>query len=1076
MMNRWLRKTRLALLSLAALALIGCGGSGGGTGSGGFLGGNDGNQIDAVISMEVTNTLGEADNQLSAANPLTVTVALTRGNGDPIPDVVVDLATSVGSISPDNGSALTNENGEATFGLAFDGTEGAGTLTASYTENEQTVEVELGIQAVIADTASVYLLELTTTDSDGNLTKRFSSFSPLTITVALYGVEGDVLTPLVDELVALESSIGILDPSNGSSLTDENGQAQFTLTADNEVGAGVITASFTNDTDDIFSRSQNIEVRLDQGENAPFTFDLQLLDSAGNSTSQLTPEEPVTARASLTTTLENASVEARLITLSSTIANVSPANGSTLTDENGIAEFLLEYGGTSGAGTVTASFATDNASLIKTALLEATSLALESDLSILILDSAGNASNVLTNESPLTVRVTITDRDGNSIDIDDALIELSSDIGKISPANGQALTDDGVAEFTLQFDGTVGAGVVTAVYSTEQGTVEQTANIEAQTDGESVYVISMTRSSGSVTPINPVTVTVNLRSGEAGGPVVAGEVITLTSTISDVSPSNGAVITDVDGNATFILEYNGTDGAGAVEASFTSAEGNTFSNSINVTASRGAPLYTINITAPQSGASFDETGVDVTVNVQSTQATQRALIVSLTSEVGIVSPQNGKALTNSLGNANFRLTGDGGTGAGLLTATFTDQDGNEYQDAIAVNMGSSGVGGGGGEASKIVFVSATPTTIALKGSGGGTGISEQAAVVFKVTDSTDIGIGGQDVSFSLSTDLGGIDLQNTTGTSDAQGNVTAIVNSGTLPTPVRVEATTVVPQLGEIFALSPVLNVSSGVPVDSRFNIFYTAPQDECGDLAGITCTQLLVTAFDRFGNPAVDGTVVNFVSNCGGVGSNEGGISSGACVLGSAGFGRCEVVWLAGDMNPNDYSQCADGSPVEVLAYTLGEENFTDANGNAYFDATAISPVPPSPPSRGRESSIENNGEPYVDENGSDAYEVGEFFIDWNNNGGRDAVTTSSDDLTARPGPYPKPGGSPVEDDDDLLPYNYIFYNGTACAERLDENGDPVAGSPNLADDSDGNPIIADVDDCSPELIYVWDTIDPTF
>ena len=167
-------------------------------------------------------------------------------------------------------------------------------------------------------------------------------------------------------------------------------------------------------------------------------------------------------------------------------------------------------------------------------------MALESDLSILIFDSAGNASNVLTYESPLTIRVTITDRDGNSIDVDDAIIELSSDIGKISPANGQALTDDGVAEFTLQFDGTVGAGVVTAVYSTEQGTVEQTANIEAQTDGESVYVISMTRSSGSVTPINPVTVTVNLRSGEAGGPVVAGELITLTSTISDIAPSNGA--------------------------------------------------------------------------------------------------------------------------------------------------------------------------------------------------------------------------------------------------------------------------------------------------------------------------------------------------------------------------------------------------------------------------------------------------------------------------------------------------------------------------------------------------------
>ena len=182
----------------------------------------------------------------------------------------------------------------------------------------------------------------------------------------------------------------------------------------------------------------------------------------------------------------------------------------------------------------------------------------------------------------------------------------------------------------------------------------------------------------------------------------------------------------------------------------------------------------------------------------------------------------------------------------------------------------------------------------------------------------------------------------------------------------------------------PVLNVSSGVPVDSRFNIFYTAPQDECGDLAGITCTQLLISAFDRFGNPAVDGTVVNFVSNCGGVGSNEGGISSGACVLGSAGFGRCEVVWLAGDMNPNDYRQCADGSPVEVLAYTLGEENFTDANGNAYFRCHRNrAPCRRAPPSRASESSsIENNGEPYVDEDGSGAYDVGEFFVDWNNNG----------------------------------------------------------------------------------------------
>ena len=334
------------------------------------------------------------------------------------------------------------------------------------------------------------------------------------------------------------------------------------------------------------------------------------------------------------------------------------------------------------------------------------------------------------------------------------------------------------------------------------------------------------------------------------------------------------------------------------------------------------------------------------------------------------------------------------------------------------------------------------------------------------------------MTFSLSTDLGGVALQSITGTSDADGNVIAIVNSGTLPTPVRVEATTTVAQLGDITALSPVLNVSSGVPVDSRFNLFYSADEADCGDLTGITCTKLLVVAFDRFGNPAVDGTVVNAVSNCGGVGGNSSGPSSGACVLGDSGFGRCELTWLAGDMDPNNYRLCADGSPVEVMAYTLGEENFVDANGNAYFDAVAIDPVPANPPSRLRESSLEANGEPYSDANGNGVHDSGEFFVDWNGNGTRDAVTTSPEDLTLRPGPYPKaPPANPPEADDDLLPYGYIFYNGTACAERtVTPVTNPITGSPNIAEPLSGNVIQADTDDCSEELIYVWDTIDPTF
>ena len=1086
MLNRWLRTTtRFVTLFSTALVLTACGGGGGGVGSGGFLGNSGEDTLDAVIAIAATNAAGEPDNELSAANPLTVTVTLERGNGDPIPEAIVDLSASVGSVSPDNGAALTDANGVAVFEVTFDGTEGAGTLTASYTEGDQTLNVELGIQAVTVEITPAYLLELETTDSAGNPSKRFSSIDPLNVMVTLYSVDGDELTPLPDEIITLETSIGSIDPSNGSTLTDANGQAMFVLSAQSDAGAGTLLAAFEAPSGDVFNRSQNVEVQVASTEAPAYSLDLQLFDAAGNTTTQLTAEEPVTARVTLSANADTVSVGSRIVSLESTIANVSPANGSSLTDANGVAEFLLEFGGTIGAGTVTASFATDTISLIETEVLEASSVAVETGLSILLLDTNGNASNILSDDTPLTVRVSITDREGNVQDVDDAIIQLESELGDVSPANGQALTNNGVAEFTLQFDGNVGAGVVTARYTTEQGDLEQTANIEAQTDEESTYVLSLSRSGGSVTPTNPVTVTVNLRSGSANGPRVAGELVTLTSAISDVSPDNGTAVTDAAGNASFILEYNGTDGAGLVEAIYSSEAGNTFTNGINVTASRGSPLYTVRITEPVSGQDFDETGIDVTVNVATSAGIQnRALVVTLSSDVGIVTPDNGAALTDSNGNASFRLTGNGSTGAGFLTATFTDADGNTYEDVVSVTMSTSGIGGGGTDPSKITFVSATPETIALKGSGGGDGLTEQATVIFQVTDSSDTGVPGQAVSFRLSTDLGGVALQDAAGTTDANGNVVAVVNSGSLPTPVRVEARTTVPEIGEIGALSTVLNVSSGVPVNSRFVLFYSADQRECEDL--LTCTYLIATGFDRFGNPAVDGTVVNFVTNCGGVGRPDAP-STGSCVLGDRddiGFGRCEVQWVAGNLDPADGSLCLvdDANGVEqsvdiqVMAYALGEEDFTDLNGNAFFDAEPIDPVPANAPSRERELNLEAGGEPFLDFNVDGMYETGEFFVDWNGNGVRDAMTTSSDDSTARPGPYPKAmPADPAEPDDDLAPYNYLFYNGTACAERLDGDGNPEAGSPNIADPSDGAGIVADVDDCSAELIYVWDTIDPS-
>ena len=333
---------------------------------------------------------------------------------------------------------------------------------------------------------------------------------------------------MTDEIITMVSSIGTVDPSNGSALTDDNGQATFLIEAQTDLGAGVITATYEPSTDaagiasEVFSRSLNIEAKAADSTIGSFSLDLELLDAAGNTTTEIAAEAPVTARVTLTTTSDTAAVELRIINLTSDIATIEPANGSTLTNAAGVAEFTLTAGTTLGAGTVTASFANNNASLIETKVLESVSAESESALSIVILGADGNASNTLKEDNPLTVRVSIVDINGAIQNVDDEIITLASDLGTVAPANGSALTDDGVAEFTLEFNGTVGAGAVTATYATAQGDLQLTENLEAQTDADSLFVLSMSRSTGSLTPSNQVTVTVNLRSGSASGPAVSG--------------------------------------------------------------------------------------------------------------------------------------------------------------------------------------------------------------------------------------------------------------------------------------------------------------------------------------------------------------------------------------------------------------------------------------------------------------------------------------------------------------------------------------------------------------------------
>lgn len=217
----------------------------------------------------------------------------------------------------------------------------------------------------------------------------------------------------------------------------------------------------------------------------------------------------------------------------------------------------------------------------------------------------------------------------------------------------------------------------------------------------------------------------------------------------------------------------------------------------------------------------------------------------------------------------------------------------------------------------IEFVDALPTQISLKGTGG----AETSTVRFKITGSTSAPIKDVSVSMSLSTEEGGLCLATTgsgtacaktiTGTTDKNGIVSAIVQAGTKPTAVRVTAT----DIGSgVSTQSNNLYVSTGIP-DQNSMSFSTSLFNPPGWNHDGEIVDLTIRMADAFNNPPPDGTAVTFTT--------EGGkIDSGCTTV----DGACTVKWTSQSPRPSD-------GRVTIIARALGNESFTDKNGNGLYD-----------------------------------------------------------------------------------------------------------------------------------------------
>lgn len=480
--------------------------------------------------------------------------------------------------------------------------------------------------------------------------------------------------------------------------------------------------------------------------------------------------------------------------------------------------------------------------------------------------------------------------------------------------------------------------------------------------GANASAISVSSSSATIPQDGSADATITAYVRDANNALLPGVTVTFTATSGGISGS--PAVTDPAGVATAHLI---TAGDSSLRTITVSAAAGSLQGVVTVQVVASSQSTTVQM-GNGTGTGF-QPGVIGISNTSLSAGGSTSVSVSLVQSGGTLYTGSAAVSFNSpciaAGTAQVRVNGapvsSVTTTTGIATATYVAQ-GCSGTDAVtataSISQQSLSANGtvtvAAATVGSIEFVSATPTNIALQGTGD-VSRPESSTVVFRVKDASNGAVQGASVSFALNTAVGGIALTSTSAVSDNQGLVQTVVNAGTVATSVKVTATvTSAPQ--QISTQSSQLTVTTGIPTDASFSLSV-----ECFNIEGWQYDGVIapVTARlgDRFQNPVPDGTAVTFTA--------EGGNIQSQCTTTTTATegGVCTVNFRSSNPRP------ADGR-VTLLAKAIGEESFVDANGNGSFDnGESFTDIP----------------EPFRDDNENGVYDVGEDFFDFNNNQTRD-------------------------------------------------------------------------------------------
>jgi hypothetical protein len=474
--------------------------------------------------------------------------------------------------------------------------------------------------------------------------------------------------------------------------------------------------------------------------------------------------------------------------------------------------------------------------------------------------------------------------------------------------------------------------------------------------------LTIVSSAPSIPSDGSKTATITAFARDASNSLIAGVPITFSATSGGVS--GAAAATASDGSATATLSTAGDNSIRTITVTATSgtltanvavqvAAGGTI-NSVSMGSGTGANFQAgiLGINNPSLSSGGSTTLQAVLQQSDGTLYTQSASInfSSPCAAQGLATITNPVVTSSGIASATYVATGC--SGADVITATATvNSSPVSATGTITVAAGTIG---------SVIFVSATPTNIALRGTGS-SGRPETSTVIFRVLDQAGGPRVGTTVNFALNTSVGGISVSPSTAQSDAQGNVQTVVQGGTVATTVRVTATVqgVTPVLA---TQSSQLTITTGIPDQNSFSLAVLCPNVEAWNRDGVVVAATARLS-DRFNNPVPDGTAVTL--------QTEGGSIVSQCQTGGA-IGTCSVNWTSSNPRPTS-PPTGDPRPGRstILATAIGEESFTDTNGNGSFDNLELFGDLPERFLDENEDGVRNPSEPIYDFNNNSVYDA---------------------------------------------------------------------------------------------------------